>query len=179
MREIKKIGCGKPGRRGPALRVVADQLVAPAGRRNRRAGIRRQKPDHVLHRQLAGEIHGGAEMPGIANADGGDAVLPCPRGRQLDRMLGDLLANAVAAVKGQKRAGIGDDLRFRIKPGRAAGDACAVPEGPHHPMRGMPPQISRDKRVREMRGRYGRHIHGQIDVGDEVAQSVGINVRHG
>ena len=151
MREIEKVGCFKSGWCGPALWVVANQFLAPTCRRDCRAGICRQKADHVLHRQLAGEIHGGAEMPGIANADGSEAESPRPLNRQIDRLLGDPLADAVTAIKRDKRAGIGDDLRCCIKPGRTAGDPRAIPEGPHHTMRGMPPQIGFHKRVREMR----------------------------
>ena len=179
MREIKKIGYGKTGRCGPALRIVANQLLTPARRRHRRAGIRRQKADHVPHRQLAGEIHGGAEMPGIADTDRGDAIFPSPLKRQIDRLLRDPLAYSVAAVKRQQRAGIADDAWCRVEAGRAAVDPRAIPEGAHHAMRGMSPQIGRYKRIGKMRRRIGRHIHRQIDIGNEVAQSVRVNPWHG
>ena len=135
MGKIQNEGRFETGRRGPALRVVANQLVRPAMRRHGRAGIRRQKPDHAGLGKLAGEIHRGSEMSGSPDADGGNAKTGGARQGQINSLLDDPLPDAIAPIKRQKRSGVGDDAGVNVGLCRAAGKPRAIPESAHDPMR--------------------------------------------
>ena len=91
-------------------------------------------------------------MARAAHRDGADAVLAGAFDAELDRALGDDLAETVVPVEDDDAARVADRLDLGDGAHRAAADAGEVPGQPDGAVRGMAPELGDEERVGQQAG---------------------------
>ena len=134
-----------------------------------------QEADASHARRHAGEIHRRAEMIGVANRDGADAVHLGLGDSILHQLRADDLSDAVTSVDERNRPAIHDRLRLSYGVRDAVLDARQIPAQAQHAVRLVAPKVGLYQRVRQQACVFHWHSGTRINSGSKIGKAFAID----